>query len=137
MEASKVSFHSTPSYPIAVDKIMEKRTCVQCRNSLVSFTILYGQTPTYTKLNETLFSSKFSHKFTGHFKCAFRLGKLWFNKGFITFCGIFHQFWIERNFKNLLNCNLQRQKALDFKKKLWICEKILIKRVFHSILCRN
>ena len=37
-------------------------------NILICFTLLYGQTYSYTKLNETLFSSKFSHKFTGFFQ---------------------------------------------------------------------
>ena len=44
--------------------------CTLCPNSLVCFTVLYDQTPSYTKLHETLFSLKFSHKFTGSFKSS-------------------------------------------------------------------
>jgi len=39
-------------------------------NTLMRFTLLYGQTLPYTELNETLLSSKFSHEFVGFFKSS-------------------------------------------------------------------
>ena len=54
-----------------------------CPNTLLCFTLLHGQNNSYTKLNETLLSSKFSHKFTGSFKSsAFCLWERQFNKLF-------------------------------------------------------
>ena len=59
-------------------------------NTLICFTIFYGQIYSYTKLNETLFSSKLSDKFTSSFKSsAFYFLKLLLNKFFFNFSFIF------------------------------------------------